>query len=421
MSADWPALPGPTLATWAIAACATAGVILRPARIPEAAWALSGALMLLVLGLLPWQEAVQALGRGADVICFLLGMMVLAELARSEGLFDTLAAWAIGHARGSGARLFALVYGVGVLVTVFLSNDATAVVLTPAVHVAARRAGARPLPYLFACALVANAASFVLPISNPANLVVFDGGMPALMDWVRIFALPSLAAIGVTWAVLRRVFAAELREPLHLQAEPHPLSASGRRAAWGTAAVALVLVGVSAAGVPLGVPTMLATAAAVAWVHGAKRESPWPLMRHVSWSVLALVAGLFVLVAGLEHTGVIDWLAKVLHAAAVTAPRSTAWAAGGLVGVGCNLMNNLPAGLVAGLAAQSGALPESVRAAIALGIDLGPNLSVTGSLATILWLIALRREGEHVGALSFLRIGALAMPAALLVALALLA
>ena len=420
MSQAWPPLPGPHVATWTIAACATAGVILRPARIPEAAWALAGAALLLVLGLLPWREAGRALGQGADVMCFLVGMMVLAELARREGLFDTLAAWALGHAQGSGPRLFALVYGVGVLVTVFLSNDATAVVLTPAVHVAARRAGARPLPYLFACALVANAASFVLPISNPANLVVFDGGMPALSEWVRLFALPSIAAICVTWAVLRWMFADELRGPLHLHVEAHPLTPSGRRATWGMAGVALVLVGVSAAGRPLGVPTLLATAAAVAWVHAAKREAPWPVLRHVAWSVLALVAGLFVLVAGLEHTGLIAQLSSALHTAARAAPRATAWAAGGLLGFGCNLMNNLPAGLVAGTAAQSGPLPEAVRAAIAIGIDLGPNLSVTGSLATILWLIALRREGEHVGAMSFLRVGTLAMPVALASALGLL-
>src|SRR5258708_35761616 len=102
-------------------------------------------------------------------------MMLLAELARQEGLFDWLAALAVEHARGSPQRLFALVYAVGTIVTVFLSNDATAVVLTPAVYAATRAAGAAPLPYLFACAVIANAASFPLPISNPAKLRIFDG------------------------------------------------------------------------------------------------------------------------------------------------------------------------------------------------------------------------------------------------------
>src|SRR6202521_502831 len=129
--------------------------------------------------------------------------MLIAELARREGLFDWLAALAVEHARGSPQRLFLLVYLVGTLVTTLLSNDATAIVLTPAVYAATRAAGASPLPYLFVCAFIANAASFVLPISNPANLVVFGARMPHLAEWLRQFALPSAASIIVTYVVLR--------------------------------------------------------------------------------------------------------------------------------------------------------------------------------------------------------------------------
>src|SRR5438876_645588 len=138
--------------TWAIAAVATGGVIARPWRLPEAIWAVIGAASLVVLGLAPWRDALNAVGRGADVYLFLAGMMLLAELARQEGVFDWLAALAAKRARGSADRLFALVFCVGVMVTVFLSNDATAVVLTPAVYAAARTAKAEPLPYLFVCA-----------------------------------------------------------------------------------------------------------------------------------------------------------------------------------------------------------------------------------------------------------------------------
>src|SRR6202042_1780913 len=107
-------------------------------------------------------------------------------------------------------RLFALVYAAGTVVTIFMSNDATAVVLTPAILAAVRRARAEPLPYLFACALIANAASFVLPISNPANLVVFHTGMPPLGRWLLWFGLPSLLSIVVTFFVMRILFRDEL-------------------------------------------------------------------------------------------------------------------------------------------------------------------------------------------------------------------
>ena len=170
--------------TWAIPLVATAGVIARPFRTPEALWAVIGAALLVLLGLLSPARALVGIARGTDVYLFLAGMMLLSEVARREGLFDWVAAYAVNHAGGSPRRLFLLVYLVGVVVTALLSNDATAVVLTPAVFAAARKAGADPLPHLFVCALVANAASFVLPISNPANLVLYASRTPPLGPWL---------------------------------------------------------------------------------------------------------------------------------------------------------------------------------------------------------------------------------------------
>jgi Citrate transporter len=188
---------------WGIAAVATLGMIARPWNSPEFVWAIAGATTLVLFNLLPWQEAVTAVGRGADVYLFLIGMMLLSEVARKEGLFDWLATQAVTHARGSAKRLFLIIYVIGILVTSFLSNDATAVVMTPAVHAAARAAQVEPLPYLFICAFIANAASFALPIANPANLVVFGGQMPALSEWLRYFAGPSFVAILATYVGLR--------------------------------------------------------------------------------------------------------------------------------------------------------------------------------------------------------------------------
>ena len=175
-------------AIYAISAIATGGVIIRPWSFPEAIWAVLGAVALVAFGLVSLADAFTGILKGLDVYYFLVGMMLLAELARREGLFDWLAARAAEHAKGSAQRLFTLIYLVAVVVTTLLSNDATAVVLTPAVYAAARAAGAKPRPLLLICAFVANAASFVLPISNPANLVVFGAHMPRLADWLRIFS-----------------------------------------------------------------------------------------------------------------------------------------------------------------------------------------------------------------------------------------
>jgi arsenical pump membrane protein len=345
-------------------------------------------------------------------------MMLIAEVARQEGVFHWLAALAVALARGSPQRLFALVYAVGTVVTVLLSNDATAVVLTPAVYAATRAAGATPLPYLFACAFIANAASFVLPISNPANLVVFAGHMPHLAAWLKQFGLPSVIAIAVTYLALRlmqrRALAAET---IVATASRPPLSHGGRLTLGGIGAVAVVLLCCSAFDVQLGLPTLVSGAVTTAIVLALNLQSPWPVLRGVSWGVLPLVAGLFVLVEALDRTGVIAALSGLMHAEVARSGATAPWSAGLVVALASNLMNNLPVGLIAGSVVAADQLPSQIAGAMLIGVDLGPNLSVTGSLATILWLVVLRREGLDVGTWRFLRLGAVVMPPALVLAL----
>jgi arsenical pump membrane protein len=404
-------------ATWGIAGLATFGVIARPWNLPEFIWAVAGAALLVLLNLLPWPDALAAVARGTDVYLFLIGMMLLAEVARKEGLFDWLAAQAVESAKGSAKRLFLIVYVVGTAVTVLLSNDATAVVLTPAVYAATRAANVRPLPYLFICAFIANAASFVLPISNPANLVVFGTQMPPLSVWLHYFVLPSACAIAATYIALRLTQRRSLDAAVAAIDEMPPLTLGGKLAAAGIGLTAVVLLGASALGRDLGLPTFVAGAALTIIVLLIGRKSPIPILKDVSWSVLPLVAGLFILVEGLNRTGVLPLLAETLRGAVTTSPQITSWIAGVVVAVASNLVNNLPMGLMAATTSQAAQVPAHVTAAILIGVDLGPNLSVTGSLATILWLIALRREGELVAAWQFLKLGLVVMPPALLLAL----
>ncbi len=406
------------IGTSAIVALGTAGVIVRPWRLPEAIWAVAGAVALIAFRLLPIADAWRGIAKGLDVYFFLIGMMLIAELARSEGLFDWLAGIAASHAQGSAKRLFALIYGVGIIVTTFLSNDATAVVLTPAVYAAARAARADPLPYLYICAFIANAASFVLPISNPANLVVFDGHLPPLLQWLTRFGLPSLVSIAVTYAILRWTQRAHLREPT--DPEPHVPSLTREGMIVGIAlilAAGLLLVA-SALGLDLGLPTFIAGAATLVIVMLFRGFSAVEALKHISWGILPLIAGLFVFVEALDRTGLLTFFADQLRRGAQETPALTAWAAALVTGFGSNIANNLPVGLLAGAAIQLDSPPPLVNDAILIGVDLGPNLSVTGSLATILWLVAIRREGKHVGAWEFLKLGALIMPVSLLLAVA---
>jgi arsenical pump membrane protein len=139
------------------------------------------------------------------------------------------------------------------------------------------------------------------------------------------------------------------------------------------------------------------------------------IAREISWSVLPLVAGLFVLVAGMERAGGSEAVGAALRYLAGLPPRAGSLGASFGIAALSNVVNNLPSGLLVGGALAAAHATPALRSAVLIGVDLGPNLSVTGSLATVLWLIALRREGENVSAWTFLKYGAVIMLPALLV------
>jgi arsenical pump membrane protein len=402
---------------WIISLASIVLMLVRPRGIPEYVWIGGGAVLLVVTRLLPVGGALHAIREGVDVYLFLTGMMILAELAREEGIFDWVADIAVRHARGSASRLFVWVYLVGMVVTALLSNDATAVVLTPAVLAAVRRAKVEPRPHLLACALIANAASFLLPIANPANLVVFGTRMPALGQWLRIFLLPSVASIAATFVCLRLLSRRALEGNAAAVEEPYRLDAAGWLALAGIGVAAVALLVSSGLGIQLGAPTCGAGVLALGLVAWKDRGAPRTAVRSVSWSVLPLVAGLFMIVEALNRAGMMR-LTKM----------GLAWLAGAHDGVGrfgggfgvallSNGMNNLPVGLAAGTALRQMGQTGLLAHAVLIGVDLGPNLSVTGSLATILWLIALRREDAEITGWEFLKVGVVAMPVALALAL----
>ena len=179
----------------------------------------------------------------------------------------------------------------------------------------------------------------------------------------------------------------------------------------------MALLAASAFNSPLGLPTAVTGTLTAIIVLITVRKGPVEIAKNVSWSVLPLVGGLFVLVEALNKTGVTQWLTTLLNSGAEQSATKTVWASGVGVALLCNLMNNLPAGLITSNVLQEAHVSETIKSAMLIGIDLGPNLSVTGSLATILWLVALRRENIEVSAGQFLKLGALVMTVPLILAI----
>jgi arsenical pump membrane protein len=357
-----------------------------------------------------------ALGRGTDVYLFLAGMMALAAYAQLAGIFDWIAVRAVRIAGTSRWRLFALVYVAGIVTTALLSNDATIVALTPAVISVLRRYDAAPLAYVIACALVANAASFVLPISNPSNLLVFAGRMPSLTAWLAMFALPSIAAIAITFVLACWAFRRDLAGHAVNGAEndvpvPAPLPVALLVAA------TIVIVVTSARGGPLGAAAFAcgAIACIAAAVHRCGDLAT--IAREISWRIIALTAVLFVIVTALDDAGGFHAVRTVLAWCAGLAVPWPALTSGFVIALASNVINNLPVGLNLGQTLPGMHAPVQLSAAALIGVNLGPNATVNGSLATLLWLRIVRRANIAVPPFAFARIGLLATIPALAAAL----
>jgi arsenical pump membrane protein len=362
---------------------------------------------------LSWLAA--ALGGGTEVYLFFAGVVALAAYAQLAGIFDWIAALALRIAGPSRFGLFALVYVAGVGTTALLSNDATIVALTPAVISALRRYDAAPLPYVTVCALVANAASFLLPISNPSNLLVFAGRMPSLQQWFAAFALPACAAIvvtfGVAWWFFRRDLSGRAAPP---DATPVMLDAF---AASLLVAAVIVMVVTSARAGALGAATFACGAVVLILTLVRDRAGAATIVRGISWRIIALTALLFVIVTAVDDRGgFAASRATLAWCAHPTAPWS-ALAAGFIVAAASNAINNLPVGLNLGETLPAMHASAHTAAAALVGVNLGPNATVNGSLATLLWLGIVRRANIAVSPLAFARIGLLTTVPALALAL----
>ncbi|MFG3127688.1 SLC13 family permease [Streptomyces tendae] len=412
--------------------------VLRPRGLPEAAAAVPAAVLVVALGMVSPHRAWEQTRTLLPVVVFLALVLMLAYLCAKEGLFEAVGAAVARRCGGSPRRLLTGVFGVACAVTAVLSLDATAVLLTPVVLATASRAGARARPHVYATAHLANSASLLLPVSNLTNLLAFTASGLTFTRFAALMALPWLAAIAVEYAVFRRFFRADLAEPVSAapsRAGVVPVAAGATRPAAGKTPDGAPDDGPGAApaapapAVPRFTVVVVAlTLAGFAVASPAGVDPAWAALggvlvlavralarRHVAPRELAGAAAplfcLFVLALGIVVQGVVagapaaglgrllpdgDSLPALLGVAAVAA-------------VLANLVNNLPAVLaLLPLAATGG--PAQILAVL-IGVNLGPNLTYVGSLATLLWRRILHRHGIEVELGRFTVLGLLTVPA----------
>jgi arsenical pump membrane protein len=371
---------------------ALSAAIARHRLAPEAAVALGGAAILILAGLLSWHDARDEARSLFSTLVVLAALLVLGDGCERAGLFDALAARMAAGAGGSATKLLALVFAAAAAVTAVLGLDATVVLLTPAAFAAAAKARLPSRPHVYACTHLANSASLLLPVSNLTNLLAFKASGLTFTRFASYMALPWAVAIAIEWFVFRRVFGFEARGATPDEHPPLPRKP--------LAVIGFTLVGFVAAG-PLHLDAAW-PAAAGALLMVLLEGISW---RAIDLPLLGFVLGLGLIVRAVAEHGLGDVVDDLLPGGhGVLALIGAAL----LAAVLANLLNNLPALLVLLPAAAAAGTPTVL--AVLIGVNAGPNLTYTGSLATLLWRRVLRERDAEPPHAEFFKLGALTVP-----------
>jgi arsenical pump membrane protein len=393
-------------------------IMVRPRGLSEAFAALGGGGAMLLIGAVGPGEAADLLAANWNVFGFFLGLMAIAALAEGAGFFDWLARGAARSAQGSGLRLFINIFLIGVLITVFLSNDATALILTPLVYTLVVRLRLEPLPFMFATTFIADTASFVLPVSNPINILVLQAFPRDLGSYLRHLGLAAALVIAGNILLFAWIFRRDVRHRFvleHLGGETAPAHPRLQRATTVTLAaiaVAYVLAGVF--GWPLSFVALAGAAGLVveAGLLGAWTPRRWA--QEIAWPIFGFIGGMLLVVRGVENAGITAAFGQALLSTSGNSPLAATLLTAGGGALGANLINNVPMALVLTSAIHSagggGPLQDPLVYATILGADLGPNITTIGSLATMLWLLILRRRGLEVSSLEYFMLGITVTP-----------
>lgn len=409
-----------TLLTVIIAIVTLLGIMIRPYRWNEAIFALAGAVLLLIIGLISPVNAFLTLYSDWNIFFFFLGMMSLSALAETAGMFDWLAAQAARLAGSSTRRLFLNTFLLGTMISMILSNDATALILTPIVYTLVTRLRLPVLPFLFACTFIADTASFLLPVSNPINIIILTRFQLDLWTFLRLLLLPSILVISMNIGMFFLLYRNQIKGRFDVKRLPSAAESIKHPAYFRYTCSVLIIVAIayitaSALRIPL---SLVSLSGALLLLLGAlkwKQITVKGLGGQISWSIFGFIAGMFIVVQAVEGTGLTAQFGQLLlH---LSGGSNFGAVMVGTVGaaIGTNIINNLPMAVVlrsslVGVQHIAPAARLGFIAATMFGCDLGPNLTTVGSLATVLWLLILRRRNLDVSGLDYFKVGILVTP-----------
>lgn len=430
------ALAYSTLALTVTLAVSRPKVGIRDLRFTPGSAALVGVVLLFCAGILTPADLLDAAVVQWRPIVALVAIMTMTGVVHEVGTFERLAERFEARARRTTpARAFAIAFFASVLTPALLNNDAAILLLTPlAVAVTRRLYPNRPamtVAFAFAVFLAPGVAPLV--VSNPMNMIVAEFAGIGFNAYARIMAPISLAGAITTYVVLhlhfRRLFATVATDGMRNAAitdEATNDAPDRLRPAHPAERPAVALLVVVFAAYPLvgwfhGPIWAVALGGAVASLLLAWRHRVAPtkrLLRHVSPDILVFLWGVFLVVLGLRHVGVVDRLAAIYGATPSGSLRELG-IVGGIAALGSAIVDNHPMALLDMMALDGRTDSRPLLAAL-VGGDIGPRLLPIGSLAGLLWMDLLRRAGVPIRIGTFVRLGTLVLLPTLTISLLLL-
>ncbi len=372
-------------------------------RLDRAGAALAGAAAMVACGALSLDEAYRAIDLGT--LTLLLGMMIVIANLRLSGFFEVVGAWAAAHARYPFFLLVAVVLVCGFF-SAFLVNDAVCLVLTPLVCELTIRLKRPPVPYLLAVAMASNVGSVATITGNPQNIII--GSLSGIPYARFAAALAPVAGLGLllTIALLALVFRGEFWSFETLRAEPQragsqPAEARRHRAHRALLAKAILVTLAMMAAFFAGLPPPAVAIAAGALMLITRRVDARKVYAEIDWPLLAMFAGLFIVVAGMEK-----WVVSARAGAVIGAmglERVSVLSA--VTVVLSNLVSNVPAVLV--LRPFVTALHDPRRAwlVLAMASTLAGNLTLVGSIANLIVARSAESHGVEIRFWTYLKAG----------------
>jgi Na+/H+ antiporter NhaD/arsenite permease-like protein len=348
--------------------------------------ALLGAVLMVACGIMTPERVYRAVDY--DTLVLLLGMMLISAYLFLAGFFDWAADWILRKARTPQLLLLYLIVTSGVL-SALLVNDTVCLMLTPLVVVVMVR-GKLPLPpYLLALAMSANIGSVATLVGNPQNMIIGHlSGIPFVRFSLSLFPV-ALVGLMIQYAVLGFGFRKTLRQAVIHRPDTQPCPLDRRLLTITVAVFALVFVGFVA-----GLNLAWTALAGGALVMVLAQRDTHEVLKLVDWHLLVFFAALFVVVEGLNGTGLPDQIYSRVRGVFGTTAGSQAWNLAWFSALGSNVFSNVPFVLVAGKWIGNFAQPELMWKVMALATTLAGNLTILGSVANIIVVESARGHAE---------------------------